>query len=1021
MAVLTSESDVETFLNRETVESDLLKLSKSELLLISDYHELNFTRADRKIHILSGIQNLLGFKTKGEVEYDSESGGLPETAANSKQGGLAGEEVDEEPLRDVVSEVEKLKYEYELRKLEVAARERELEFTLAREKLKFEREAEREEREMKAEREEREMEEREKIRQHELELARLGINTNDGQGPHFDVSKFIKLVPKFNEKDVGKFFESFEKVASQLKWPNTYWAIMLQAVLTGKAQVTYSSLSAEDSASYDKVKQAILKAYELVPEAYRQKFRDLRKSQGQTYMEFAKQKERLFEDWYKAKKVADFSELRELMLLEEFKNCVPKEIKTHLEEMQVESLDNAAKLSDEYILTHKNFSKGDFKKPNHQQKKVSEKDENSDTASDNKKELTCFHCGKKGHIKAKCFKLKNSSSVKNTMLVNTCDRVVCAQRESLKMNSALDEFKPFLSVGSVSLLGTDEGPVMVAILRDTGAAQSLILEASLPENYVVTDEYVLLGGFPDSLVTCPLIQVRLDSELVKGSYKVAIVKSLPIKGVDMILANDIAKGRVVTEPLLISKPGVEKGMSSVDCKNSVPVNVVTRSQSMKDPLEDVSLDSLFSKTDQNKSKLDSVEKIEVSDTDWTRDALINEQKCDPEISELRSVAEEGNCSDYFINNGVLMKHYVPVSAGKDDDWLKCDQIVVPPKYRKVILEKAHENVFSAHLGIEKTFRRISRNFFWPKLKKDVVRHCKTCHQCQIVGKPNENIPKAPLLPIPSVGEPFEHIVIDIVGPLPKSSSGAEYLLTIMDRFSRFPEAIPVRSIKAPNILKHLIHFFSRFGLPKSIQSDQGSNFMSHCFKNQLHEWGIKHIVSSPYHAQSQGVLERFHQTLKSMMRKFCFNVSKTWESDLPFLLFAIRSVPNESLGLSPFEVVFGHNVRGPLDVLRESWEEAEVVSESNILEWLSKSRGKLYSAWELVRENLLKAQKKMKEVYDIKTKSRHFQKSDSVLVLLPLPGNPLHAKFMGPYTVEKKINDTNYVINTHDRKKKQWV
>ena len=770
-----------------------------------------------------------------------------------------------------------------------------------------------------------------------MEIARLGINTNDVPGPRFDVSKFIKLVPKFNEKDVSKFFESFEKVASQLEWPTTYWAIMLQAVLTGKAQVAYSSLSAEDSASYDKVKQAILKAYELVPEAYCQKFRDLRKGQGQTYMEFAKQKERLFEDWYKAKKVTDFSELRELMLIEEFKNCLPKEIKTHLEEMQVESLDNAAKLSDEYILTHKDFGKGDFRKSHPQQKKVNEKGENSNTDSDNKRDLTCFHCGKKGHIKAKCFKLKNNSSVKNTMLVSTCDRVVSAQREGLKMNSTLDEFKPFLSVGSVSLLSTDEGPVKVAILRDTGAAQSLILEASLPENYEVTDEYVLLGGFPDSLVTCPLIQVRLDSELVKGSYKVAIVKSLPIEGVDMVLANDIAKGRVVTEPLLISKPGVGKEMSSVDCKDSVPVNVVTRSQSMKDPLEDVNLDSLFSETDQNKTRIDGDERMEVSDTDWTRDALINEQKCDPEISELRSVAEEGNSRGYFLNNGVLMKHYVPASAGKDNEWLTCDQIVVPPKYRKVILVKAHENVFSAHLGIEKTFRRISRNFFWPKLKKDVVKHCKTCHQCQVVGKPNENIPKAPLLPIPSVGEPFEHIVVDIVGPLPKSSSGAEYLLTIMDRFSRFPEAIPIRSIKAPNIIKHLIHFFSRFGLPKSIQSDQGSNFMSHFFKNQLREWGIKHIVSSPYHAQSQGVLERFHQTLKSMMRKFCLNVSKAWENDLPFLLFAIRSVPNESLGLSPFEIVFGHNVRGPLDVLRESWEEAEVMSKSNVLEWLSKS------------------------------------------------------------------------------------
>ena len=238
---------------------------------------------------------------------------------------------------------------------------------------------------------------------------------------------------------MSKFFESFEKVASQLKWPKDYWAIMLQAVLTGKAQVAYSSMSAEESASYDKVKQAILKAYELVPEAYRQKFRDLRKIQGQTYMDFAKQKERLFEEWCKSKDVSEFDSLRELLLLEEFKNCVPLEIKTHLEEVQVESLGNAAKFADEYILTHKNFGKSDHKKPSFQKKSSSKDDSTSDR---DKKEITCFQCGKKGPVKANCSKFKGSS-VKNTMLVNTREKLSGVQNrlDSLKGSSTLEEFK----------------------------------------------------------------------------------------------------------------------------------------------------------------------------------------------------------------------------------------------------------------------------------------------------------------------------------------------------------------------------------------------------------------------------------------------------------------------------------------------------------------------------------------------------------------------------------------------------
>ena len=989
MAVLTSEQDVEPFLNRETVVSDLPNLRKDELLLISDYFELNFTKTSKKADILAAVLDSLGVSQAEEADP-----GKPPTPVAE---GL------EASMQEVDGELEKLKLQLEFRKLEAASREKELAFTSARD----ERQREKEERD----RQER-IEERERDRQHELELARLSISsTRSEQGTHFNVCKFIKLVPRFNEKEVSKFFESFEKVASQLKWPKDYWAIMLQAVLTGKAQVAYSSMSAEESASYDKVKQAILKAYELVPEAYRQKFRDLRKIPGQTYMDFAKQKERLFEEWCKSKDVSEFDSLRELLLLEEFKNCVPLEIKTHLEEVQVESLGNAAKFADEYILTHKNFGKSDHKKPSFQKKSSSKDDSTSD--GDNKKEITCFQCGKKGHVKANCLKFKGSS-VKNTMLVNTREKLSSVQNrlDSLKGNSTLEEFKPFLSEGRVQLLGTTGGPVRVAMLRDTGAAQLLIVEASLPADFKVTDECVLIGGFPDSLVTCPLLQVYLDSELIKGCFKVAIVQSLPIEGVDMILANDIAKGRVVTEPLLVSKPRIEVGRFNLDGNDPVPVNVVTRAQGKKDSVGDISLNTLFNGVDQVSLKDNYDEKLKVNDIDWSRDTLIREQKGDPEISKLRSAAE-GDDKVFFIDKGVLMRHYVPISAN-NDEWLKSDQIVVPPKFREVILKRAHENAFSAYLGIGKTLNRISRNFFWPKSKKDVVGHCKTCHQCQIAGKPNQSIPKAPLVPIPSVGEPFEHIIIDIVGPLPKSSSGAEYLLTIMDRFSRFPEAIPIRSIKAPNIIKHLMHFFSRFGLPKTIQSDQGSNFMSHCFKNQLKEWGIKHIVASPYHAQSQGALERFHQTLKAMMRKFCLNVSKSWEGDLPFLLFAIRSVPNESLGLSPFEVVFGHNVRGPLDVLRESWEEANINPE-HIGEWLSKTRGKLYSAWGMVRENLIKAQTKMKAMYDFKSKSRQFHKGDSVLVLLPVPGDPLHAKFMGPYTIEKKVNETNYVINTPDR------
>ena len=135
----------------------------------------------------------------------------------------------------------------------------------------------------------------------------------------------------------------------------------------------------------------------------------------------------------------------------------------------------------------------------------------------------------------------------------------------------------------------------------------------------------------------------------------------------------------------------------------------------------------------------------------------------------------------------------------------------------------------------------------------------------MVGKPNQNTPKAQLQPIPAVDEPFSRILIDCVGPLPRTKSENEYLLTIMCTSTRFPEAIPLRNIKTKSIIKALIKIFTFVGLPKSVQSDQGSNFMSGIFQQVMHELGIKQYRSSAYHPESQGALERFHQTLKNMI------------------------------------------------------------------------------------------------------------------------------------------------------------
>ena len=161
-----------------------------------------------------------------------------------------------------------------------------------------------------------EKEEKDKGRQISLRIKELEMQNKTVKPQpldfcvHFDVTKHVRLVPPFQEKEADMYFLHFEKVAENLKWPKEHWTLLLQSVINGKAREIYTQLTVEQSSSYDTVKELILKAYELVPEAYRQKFRNCKKENEQTHVEFARTKERLFDRWCSSKKIDSDHEKR---------------------------------------------------------------------------------------------------------------------------------------------------------------------------------------------------------------------------------------------------------------------------------------------------------------------------------------------------------------------------------------------------------------------------------------------------------------------------------------------------------------------------------------------------------------------------------------------------------------------------------------------------------------------------------------------------------------------------------------
>ena len=188
----------------------------------------------------------------------------------------------------------------------------------------------------------------------------------------------------------------------------------------------------------------------------------------------------------------------------------------------------------------------------------------------------------------------------------------------------------------------------------------------------------------------------------------------------------------------------------------------------------------------------------------------------------------------------------------------------------------------------------------------------------------------------------------------------------------------------------------------------------------MHELGIKQYRSSAYQPESQGALERFHQTLKNMIRSYCFDTEKDWDEGIHLLLFAVRESVQESLGFSPFELVFGHSVRGPSKLLKETFLSNDETP-LNLLQYVSDFRNTLSRACEVARSNLKTSQGKMKARYDNHVIDRKFKPGDKVLALLPIPGRPLQARYFGPYTIDKKTSDLNYIINTPGRRKNKQM
>ena len=311
--------------------------------------------------------------------------------------------------------------------------------------------------------------------------------------------------------------------------------------------------------------------------------------------------------------------------------------------------------------------------------------------------------------------------------------------------------------------------------------------------------------------------------------------------------------------------------------------------------------------------------------------------------------------------------------------------LLPPSLKKDALNRNHDALTAGHLGAHKTLEHLRRDAFWINMAKDVEEYCKQCSTCQQSKLPMPQ--RAPLQNIP-IGQPWQMIAVDIL-QVPMSTNNNRYLLVIQDYFTKWADAIPLPDQTASRITTELIKFFSTYGPPQILHSDQGRNFESAVFTQVLHAFGVQKSRTTPYHPQGDGMVERFNRTLLKLLRTYVESQSD-WETYLPYVLYAYRTSQHTTTGVSPFLLLYGRHP-SPCPMATQLGYDPQ--------SYLAQIQARLAELQDFVHTNISKAACSQKLHYDQCTKQPAFAVGNLVWLSIPTAGK-LDPRWEGEWVIK---------------------
>ena len=864
-------------------------------------------------------------------------------------------------LRDNDIELAKLTQQEELARLK-SEHEKDKEIELARlhlehEKLKMEQEIEHEKLKMEQEVELTRIDSQKRQAKldsdtkftSQLELGKLGAekaaHARNPKLPYFEESK----------DKMDSYLSRFEKYAVANKWDRSIWAAYLSALLKGRALEVYDRLSVADANDYEKLKDALLKNFDMTERGFRKKFRNDRPERSETFIQFGSRLRSYLDKWINMAKIENtFEAICDFMAHDQFLESCSRELYVHLKPKTFKNLDEMAKEADLFAeagggvhtCTNKGQRDNRGAAQNHSKPDVNK--------GGGKQEIKCGICG----LTIKCYKNPNRMQARSAEVGNEAKGGDSdAKNEMQGAQARSDSF------------------------QNKGRGNSFGGGRNFPRGRGRGGNPPRGGGH----------QVNFCKTQIEERSESGIENICQSKGDNSI--NSMTKDKegvcYFLKSRLPTARGTVNGKEVIAMRDTGCTGCVIRS-------------SLVS-NDHFLGKASDVTLI--NETTQRYPLALIDIDCPFFSGQTEALCMDNTLYDVVIGNidgSKLpdMSHFCAAVETRSQA-KQCEK-----KYRKL---KVPDQIINEDKEALKKAQAIDGNLanIRSRVKSGKVTVSRGLNRGQTKFVERKNL-------LYREFTKGNKVTLQLVVPegFREKVMRNRYILTMIDYAMRYPEAVALPSIETERVAEALDEMFSRVGIPDEMLTDCGSQFTAEVMKEVSRLLSLQQLTTTPYHPMCNGLVERFHATMKQMLRRMCAELPKDWDKYLPALLFAIREVPQESLGFSPFELLYGRSVRGPMAILRELW--SGEVNDEQVLstyQYVIELRERLEQTCQLARDNLKKVQFKQKTYYDKRARSRKFDVGDKVLLLLPTESNKLLLQWKGPYEVVKIVNRMDYKVD----------